>query len=164
MKNRTNRHWIAFIFLVLLSGLILSGCGGGQPKTEEPARAPDEHTALYLGTWTADVIQMKTKNEKEFHDLKQPFSLRLDSSMAGELTIGETTQKITWELAASPSTPERALVTLTETFPLAGLVCDPQNFYAQITETDGSLSIDFTWSSKTEHGVNISIKTTLQKQ
>ena len=65
MKNRTNRHWIAFIFLVLLSGLILSGCGGGQPKTEEPARAPDEHTALYLGTWTADVIQMKTKNEKE---------------------------------------------------------------------------------------------------
>ena len=73
MKKRTNRPFIALVVLILLSGMMLSGCGNGQPEAK-PVQTADEHASPYVGSWSADVIRLKTRirnssNNIGFYDI-----------------------------------------------------------------------------------------------
>ena len=158
MKQKKALQWMLTL-LILTSALLLAGCGSSNNAAEI-----DENAEPFIGTWQADTVTLTVAPDETPHDISAVVSVTLDADMTGELTINDSTQKITWEVYSSETAEDRALITLKDSFDLAGLELDPEQlFLGAKSYGEEETHLYWDWSSTTEHGVKISWESLMKK-
>ena len=77
---------IAVVLLMVLSVLLLSGCGGSS--------SADLSDSKYIGTWKATTMALQDESEA----LDTDYTLTLKEDGTGQFVSEEGTDNITWEL------------------------------------------------------------------
>ena len=77
---------MSIIMIMLLSVLLLTGCGGGS--------SADLSDSKYVGTWKAAAIAVSDESE----NLDENWVLTLKEDGTGQLTSEEETSDFTWQL------------------------------------------------------------------
>ena len=78
---------IAVVMLMILSALLLAGCGGSSSSA-------DLSDSKYVGTWKVSSIALNEESE----NLDENWVLTLKEDGTGQLTSEEETSDFTWEL------------------------------------------------------------------
>ncbi len=83
MKRRMS---IALVLLLVMSALLLAGCGGGS--------STDLSDSKYVGTWKATTLELMDESSA----LGSDFTLTLNGDGTGQYASDEEITDITWEL------------------------------------------------------------------